>query len=104
WRSTPKSVRHSNRIVLIIGRVVTSLNRTQWSAKIRLSHCPETAVSEVSVFSSYAALCGDIFISGGPRFSPYGDSVNLSRFFFSPAILTLRVNPHKRVTYKGLLC
>src|SRR5208337_577266 len=29
----------------------------------------------------------------GPRFSPYGDAVNLSRCFYSPSILTLCVNP-----------
>src|SRR5208337_3670071 len=49
---------------------------------------------EVSAFSSHASICGDIFISWGPRFSPYGDTVNLSRCFYSPAILTLCVNPH----------
>src|SRR5271169_2847892 len=47
----------------------------------------------MSAFSSYASICGDILISCGPRFSPYGDTVNLSRCFYSPAILTLCVNP-----------
>jgi hypothetical protein len=54
----------------------------------------QTGFGEVSAFSSYASICGDIFISWGPRFSPYGDTVNLSRCFYSPAILTLCVNPH----------
>src|SRR5271166_5616957 len=50
-------------------------------------------VGSVGVF----ILCGNLwryFHLRGPRFSPYGDTVNLSRSFFSPAILTLRVNPH----------
>ena len=49
---------------------------------------------EVSPFSSHASICGDIFISWGTRFSPYGGKVNLSRCFYSPAILTSCVNPH----------
>ena len=49
----------------------------------------EARCCAVAAFSSYASICGDIFISWGPRFSPYGDSVNLSRYFYSPAILTL---------------
>ena len=35
---------------------------------IRLSHWPETGFGEVSAFSSHASICGDIFISWGPRF------------------------------------
>src|SRR5271166_6768649 len=55
----------------------------------------ETGRWDVSAFSSYASICGDILISCGPRFSPYGDTVNLSRCFYSPAILTLCVNPQR---------
>jgi len=55
----------------------------------------------VSALSSYASICGDIFISWGPRFSPYGDTVNLSRCFYSPAILTLCVNPQRRKKKKA---
>jgi hypothetical protein len=51
----------------------------------------------VVVFSSHASICGDIFISWGPRFSPYGDTVDLSLCFDSPAILMLCVNPHAAV-------
>ena len=40
-------------------------------------YCPETGLGELSTFSSYASICGDIFISWSPRFSFYGDRVNL---------------------------
>jgi len=65
-----------------------SLMVRAWSANRRVS-----GMWEVSAFSSYASICGDLLISCGPRFSPYGDTVNLSRCFYSPAILTLCVNP-----------
>jgi len=55
---------------------------------------------EVPAFSSYASICGDIFISWDHRFSPYGDTVNLSRCFYSSAILTLCVNPQLSVKGK----
>jgi len=32
----------------------------------------ETGMWDVSAFSCYASICGDILISWGPRFSPYG--------------------------------
>src|SRR5271166_3170379 len=60
------------------------------------SRCPETGMWEVPAFSSHASTCGDIFISWSPRFSPHGDTVNLSLCFDSPAILTLCVNPQKK--------
>jgi hypothetical protein len=50
----------------------------------------------VVAFSSHASICGDIFISWGPRFSRYGGKVNLSRCLYSPAIRTLGVNPQKK--------
>src|SRR5271157_2334085 len=53
----------------------------------------EARCCAVVAFSSHASICGDIFISWGTRFSPYGDTVNLSRCFYYPAILTLCVNP-----------
>src|SRR5271169_1190617 len=37
----------------------------------------ETRCCAVVAFSSHASICGDIFISWGTRFSPYGDTVNL---------------------------
>jgi len=43
-------------------------------------------------FSTYAPICGDIFISWGPRFSLYGDTVNLSHCSYCLAIFTLWVN------------
>src|SRR5208283_5932158 len=49
----------------------------------------EARCCAVVAFSSHASICGDIFISWGTRFSPYGDRVNLSRCFYCPAILTL---------------
>src|SRR5271166_4569089 len=55
-----------------------------------------TIMWEVLAFSSYASICGDIFISWGPRFSSYGDTVNLSRCSYRPAILTSCVNPQKK--------
>jgi len=54
------------------------------SESLLVLNCPETGMWDASTFSSYASICGDIFISSGPRFSPYGDTVNLS----CPAILT----------------
>src|SRR5271157_1302704 len=60
----------------------------------------QTGMWEVSAFSSYASICGDILISCGPRFSPYGDTVNLSRCFYCPAILTLCVNPQRQMALK----
>src|SRR5271169_5869067 len=50
----------------------------------------------VVAFSSHASICGDFFISWGTRFSPYGDTVNLSRCFYFPAIFTLSVNPQQQ--------
>src|SRR5271166_1812556 len=58
----------------------------------------ETGRWDVSAFSSYASICVDILISCGPRFSSSGDTVNLSRCFYSPAILTLCVNPQRSNT------
>src|SRR5271165_81887 len=39
-----------------------------------------TIMWEVSAFSSYASISGDIFVSWGPRFSPYGDGQSKSLF------------------------
>jgi single-strand DNA-binding protein len=55
----------------------------------------------VSAFSFHASICGDIFISWSRRFSPHGDTVNLSRCLYRPAILTLCVNPQKEEEEEG---
>ena len=49
----------------------------------------------VVAFSSHASICGDIFISWGPQFSPYGATVKLSHCSYCTVILTLCVNPHR---------
>jgi hypothetical protein len=56
----------------------------------------EARCCAVVALSSHASICGDVFTSWGTRFSPYGDTVNLSRCFYCPAILTLCVNPQQR--------
>src|SRR5208337_3248387 len=67
------------------------------SLKFRTSYRADVAQGKNShleywaPFSPYAPICG-FFISWGPRFSLYGDTVNLSHCSYCLAIFTLWVN------------
>jgi len=97
-RKIPMQRSSSHRLLLGCPKVL--FGDVTWTRSRQTVELPRRANSrdigmwEVSAFSSYASICRDIFISWGPRFSPYGGTVNLSRCFYSPSILTLCVNPH----------
>src|SRR5208283_105123 len=72
------------------GRLIRKCSRQLVAPRmVKVAGC-----NAVAAFSSCGSICGDIFISWGPRFSYKGDTAGLNRCFCCPSNFTLCVNPH----------